>query len=80
MNSKSEFDRCKIPRLVIEEEDKEQEKLEEVELQKVIETLDAEEKEWGATNEPKKEKEKIIEDRKKVIEKKSNLQLGRSAG
>ena len=64
MNSKSEFDRCKVPRLVIEEEDKEQEKLQEMELQKVMETLDAEERKWGAA----KYKERSNELRNKRVE------------
>ena len=50
LNSKSEFDRCKIPRLVIEEQE-EIEKLEKPEAEKLQErmaTLDMEEEAWGA--------------------------------
>ena len=50
LNSKSEFDRCKIPRLVIEEQE-EIEKLEKLEAEKLQErmtTLDLEEEAWGA--------------------------------
>ena len=50
LNSKSEFDRCKIPRLVLEEQE-EIEKLEKLEAEKLQErmaTLDMEEEAWGA--------------------------------
>ena len=47
LNSKSEYNRCKIPRLVIEELDEEQLKAdEERELQGAIEWLNKCEEEW----------------------------------
>ena len=64
MNSKSEFYRCKITRLVLDEEDKEQEKMEEKDLQEIMETLNEEEREWGAA----KEKERSIQLRNKRLE------------
>ena len=49
LNSKSEYNRCKIPRLVIEEVDEEQQEEEEArELQNIMELLRRQEEEWGS--------------------------------
>ena len=49
LNSKSEYNRCKIPRLVIEEFDEEQQEKDEArELQSTLELLKKYEEEWGS--------------------------------
>ena len=49
LNSKSEFDRCRIPRLVMEEEDEEQiEKEQEEDLMNTRAAIEQQAKEWGA--------------------------------
>ena len=49
LNSKSEYNRCKIPRLVIEEVDEEQQEKDEArELQSTLELLNRYEEEWGS--------------------------------
>ena len=49
LNSKSEYNRCKIPGLVIEEVDEEQQEEEEArELQNIMELLRRQEEEWGS--------------------------------
>ena len=49
LNSKSEYNRCKIPRLVIEEVDEEQQEKDEArELQSTLELLKKYEEEWGS--------------------------------
>ena len=58
LNSKSEYNRCKIPRLVIEELDEEQLKAdEERELQEAIEWLNKCEEEWQESKTAKREQE-----------------------
>ena len=48
LNSKSEYDRCKIPRLILEETDEEQiSKEEEQRMKERMEQLDTEEQAWG---------------------------------
>ena len=49
LNSKTEYDRCKIPRLVVQEEDEEQlRKEEEQEITEINKELDREQNEWGS--------------------------------
>ena len=49
LNSKAEFDRCRIPRLVVEAQDQEEVKaMEEQERQEVQELLREQEEEWGS--------------------------------
>ena len=58
LNSKSEYDRCKIPRLVLEEDtSKEQEEIENRELQSLLESLNEEEEEWGAAKAKERSRE-----------------------
>ena len=58
LNSKSEYDRCKIPRLVLEEVDEEQiKKDEEQEMREKMKLLDAEEKSWGEAKSGAKNRE-----------------------
>ena len=58
LNSKSEYDRCKIPRLVLEEDtSKEQEEIESRELQSLLESLNEEEEEWGAAKAKERSRE-----------------------
>ena len=48
LNSKAEFDSCRIPRLVVEEQDtKKQEEEEEMELKELVEFLDNQVEDWG---------------------------------
>ena len=60
LNSKSEYDRCRIPRLVLEEKEEEQikylEEDEQRELDKIMELLNDEEQSWGAAKEMKRNK------------------------
>ena len=49
MNSKTEYDRCRIPRLVVQEEDEEEiAKKEEQEITDINRELEEESKEWGS--------------------------------
>ena len=58
LNSKSEYDRCKIPRLTIDEKEEElnkmAEKKEQEKLNVILEQLDKEEQAWGATKNTKR--------------------------
>ena len=49
LNSKAEFNRCQIPRLVVEEVDtEEQKKLEEQEVERLQELIERNREEWGS--------------------------------
>ena len=57
LNSKSEYDRCKIPRLVVKEQ--EEDKLEEKELEKAKRGLEEQAKRWS-TSKYKEKREQVM--------------------
>ena len=66
LNSKAEFDRCRIPRLIVEEQDHDKlDKLEEQEQKEVQELLDEQLEDWGS--------DKIKERGQKDKENRSNI-------
>ena len=58
LNSKAEYNRCRIPRLVIEEQDEElMREEEEKEIREAVEQLEEQEKAWGSTRIQAREQE-----------------------
>ena len=67
LNSKAEFNRCQIPRLVVEEVDtEEQKKLEEQEVERLQELIERNREEWGSKK--LKEREKELKEKMKKLE------------